>query len=315
MSVGSKKIAVHAGISVAIGILLSFLFALLYYVVHSLWIGPVNYNYSFSDIAGEQSLVLVYLMPVVAGIVVAIYCYRRIEGVHMLTGAILGLVAGIILGLLMIPVIYLTIIFSVPVMDVYGTLLGVIEGLLGQQETFVVIGISAIISSMCAFFYLYLLQSSENKGLKTEAQTRTALLVIAAFILAVALLPQLIAYITVNSGSIQESHSWYSVNVTAERAGNDSLIIGNAGGPDQHLLDPKTPFIITINGKNATDASAINGSGLLASVSPAYGLAPDQGASATFTGPDLISGENGTLIVVEGIFHDGRRQTLLIRNR
>ena len=72
------------------------------------------------------------------------------------------------------------------------------------------------------------------------------------------------------------------------------------------------PFLIMINGKNATNAAAARERGLQLTVDPTGGLSTGKGQQLRLTGPDVSEAGN-TSVTIVGNLKDGSQMVLYTR--
>jgi hypothetical protein len=138
-------------------------------------------------------------------------------------------------------------------------------------------------------------------------------LMIIAFIAVAIVVPLVIAEIislnTPEESRSQPSNS-YVVAIHAGRVDNDTIKITNLGGEGKPLLNKGLPFLILINGKNATDVNSLEGNHLPLRIYPEAGLGYASGSSVTYSG-DYVAANKSVHVIVFGNYEDGVRQNLL----
>lgn len=198
-----NKIIIHAGMSALIGLVLALFYGLFDYILQWLWTGPGMYNVSLSTLIGGQRITLILLMLIMAGVAVAIYYTRYVDGNYVFAGAFFGLIAGIVLGTMTGIMLLLDTIFLSAGLDALQYA-GEALTILSQPKYPIIVCVLAFISSICAYGYLYLLKRPSSDKIidkeQIEKEDRIAVVGITAFILAVVLLPQIFTYIRVSIG-------------------------------------------------------------------------------------------------------------------
>jgi hypothetical protein len=136
---------------------------------------------------------------------------------------------------------------------------------------------------------------------------------ILAFIVVAIVMPLLIAAIisasTPAESKMQPSNS-YVVAIHATRVDNDTIKITHLGGEGKPLLDKGFPFLVLINGKNATNAYSLEAHLLPMTIYPESGLGYASGSSVTYSG-DYVSANNSVSVLIFGNYKDGIRQNML----
>lgn len=136
---------------------------------------------------------------------------------------------------------------------------------------------------------------------------------ILAFIAVAIVMPLLVAAIisanTPAESKMQPSNS-YVVAIHATRVDNDTIKITHLGGEGKPLLDKGFPFLILINGKNASNAYSLWENILPMTIYPEAGLGYASGSSVTYSG-DYVSANNSVQVMVFGNYEGGIMQNML----
>jgi hypothetical protein len=194
-----KKIVIQAFVSALIGLTLALFYGAFNYILRWLWTGLNIYDPSLSTLIGGQSILLLLFMPILAGIIVAIYADQYIDANHLLTGTFFGLIAGVVLGVMIGVMMVLNTLFLSAGTDTLQYFANSAVNLLSEPAYSIILCASAVISSISASGYLYLRKSRNYDHINNKKQTnyedRIAILAITVFIMAVILLPQIFAYV------------------------------------------------------------------------------------------------------------------------
>lgn len=314
-----RKGLLFTGVSFFIGLVCAILFGAIQFIVLLAWSRSLNYNVDLSSIEGSHSTILVLLMPILTGVVSVILTGLTTDSkkLSMVSGAISGLISGIVYGLLE-PFFYYLMLVSI-FAGIFNPLSYITDSLniLTQENFYTIVfmltGISTISAFVCAYAIISITKNEDIGAVISPASKNTMRMIflgIAIVLLCLFFAPPIMASIGINTGLI-ERHSPYSyvVDVSIAKLGNDTLMITNIGGADADLLDKDRPFTIFFNGKDVSSNDAIKSSGLQISISPASGLGYAPGSSVSLTGED-ISKNNGTSIMVTGIFENGDQMIL-----
>jgi hypothetical protein len=134
-----------------------------------------------------------------------------------------------------------------------------------------------------------------------------------AFIAVAIIVPLAIAVII--SGNVPEESraqpsNSYVVAVHAERIDDRTIKITNLGGEGKPLLNKDLPFIVLINGKNATNRHSLEERHLPLAIFPEAGLGYVSGSSVTYAGDDVAAGSS-VHVQIFGNYEGGIVQNML----
>jgi hypothetical protein len=164
--------------------------------------------------------------------------------------------------------------------------------------------------------YLFTIPASDNRP---KSSKNKILLIAALLVIAIIVMPLIVTTIGLETGMIKRYPSIYdNWPVNAERIANDTIMITNGvnyrpGLEIDDIFAVETPFIIMMNGKDVTNATMINESGLSLKIDPIAGLSSDPGEKVTLTGPD-VGAANGTDITIVACFRDGSLFAVFSKN-
>lgn len=175
----------------------------------------------------------------------------------------------------------------------------------------IIFGFLAIIS---AFFFIKFVAGDRNK-----INRKKVIKNIGRVIIVLIIVPILIVFLNISTGSIERNLNAIALNITAERTANDTIVITNNGlyfQPDDHIskylsfniskyITQDTFFIIYLDGIEASNISEINCNELNLSISPETGLGVEPGKTVKLIGQD-VSTINNTNIEVSLYTKDGK---------
>jgi hypothetical protein len=299
--VGTSDLFVAAAMGVIFG---AFNF-LMVFVLGNIWAGiesrqidGIRFYHSFGPLPGGHAIITGLCLVILCGFASGYLSKKR--GCEPRITILLGGLAGFAMSIIPFSPSWM-VIWSSPTflqIDNFVKIFGI---------TAVGLIISVPLAALSAYAYLQVTtikyRQAENKELILVAALATIIIILA---------PPFIAETGISMGWIEKYPDMYTISwqVKVERTANDTIVIANPGfqtssGIDiGNYLNEGLPFLISIDGKNASNSAAINCSGLRLAINPDSGLGRQPGRTARFTGQD-VSVVNGTSVHVLLNYQDG----------
>lgn len=150
--------------------------------------------------------------------------------------------------------------------------------------------------------------SANDKQGKLRKDIGKPAMVIGVLVLAAVIIPAVIGTAGVGAGVVPHptSINYVAVTTVDESGGNSTFNIEIVGSPGSRYLDKGRPFIIFVDGKEATNQSIAAANGLQVTLEPQEGLAYEKGSKLKIKG---ISSSSKIEILAH--FSDGISKTIL----
>jgi hypothetical protein len=301
-SIKTTDLLVAAAAGVGFGILnfaLLFISGFLWNSVESKTIDGIRFFHDFSQLTGIHILAIALVVTLICGFVIGRYLSRNGYGQEVVL--LLGGLAGFVLSLGPFSPSWILLWNSQDFLALDNFLKVFIFATAGLA-----VGVPLVALSAFGYWRLW---NGTHPG-----RGKGILLTLAALGLAVLIvLPPLAAFASLEAGLLKRTPDlWLAPGLQVERTAGDTIVITNTGfhpTPGLAYLAGERPLVITLDGKDVTDAAAIVKSGLQVRIQPDEGLGLDAGRKVSFTGP-AIGGIDNITVLIEGIFKDGSRQLL-----
>jgi hypothetical protein len=314
--------------SLLIGLIGSVLLIISYAVMELAWLGLIVYNEGLKNIYLLQWGLLIFLIPAFTGALAVLIMAPQIKRYTYAIAA--GMISGILTGIgfsAVLSLFVMTLNFSRSGMTewqaIHDTLFPILTGTMlislldDLPYTLMFILLSIMLSAVggSAFYtmsYYARAKKSRAPGVSGKASTRI-IAYMAIILMILAIIPPAAAFAGIQAGLLQKQGFHYTI--TAQRPGDDSIMLTNNGGEKLNDLDPSSPFLIyigsSLGGYDMTSQTAAAGMNVTLDSPGGLGISP--GSTLTIKGPDIktltyrgnSTGKRMTHVMVIGNTKDG----------